>query len=133
MNRIAKYLGCDRALLYLLSNETYIGTYLWGQRGRRRNPRRYNHVTDEGCAYILNHHEPIVPDDLFQRVQARLKENQFGSKGGRTNYGTLTLSGLLVCEGCNRNPTPAEFTEAQVDPARLRLRLPLRQLPPANR
>ncbi len=74
----------DRGSLYaLLSNPIYIGKV------------RHRDLAHPG------EHEPIVADDVFQRVQAALRRNGCAGGGGtvRNRYGAL-LRGLLICKHC---------------------------------
>jgi site-specific DNA recombinase len=80
----------DKSSLFaLLTNITYIGKV------------RYKEEVHPG------EHEGIVPQDLFERVQATLKRN--GRTGGaevRNKYGAL-LRGILTCATCQRAMTHA--------------------------
>lgn len=75
----------DKSSLYaLLTNPLYMG--------------KVKHKSD----LFPGEHEPIVPPDVFQAVQAQLQKN--GRTGGvevRNRYGAL-LKGLLFCKGCQR-------------------------------
>ena len=75
------------AVYKLLSNATYIGKI------------RYKEETHEG------EHEPIVPHDVFGRVQTQLKANgQSGGTGVRNKHNAL-LKGLIWCQACGRPMT----------------------------
>jgi len=73
----------DKGSLYhLLTNVTYVGQI------------RYKNEIHKG------EHAAIVPEDIFQRVQAVLQRNRRNSGAlARTRYGAL-LTGLLHCRPC---------------------------------
>jgi DNA invertase Pin-like site-specific DNA recombinase len=97
----------------LLHNRRYCGDWTWGvhpqgkrhrygqtglekatrgKRGPRRNPAT-------SWIVLLNTHEPLVDRDQFERVQARLADNQkqvTPHPGG----GSFALNRLLVCTHC---------------------------------
>lgn len=80
------------SLWHLLTNVTYIGKVT------------YKDEVHEG------EHEPIVADDLWQRVQVKLQRN--GRTGGgmvRNKFGAL-LKGLLHCVPCGCAMTPTHAT-----------------------
>ncbi|MCK6486606.1 MAG: recombinase family protein [Phycisphaerae bacterium] len=58
-------------------------------------------VTHKNEVYA-GEHEPIVPEDVFQRAQQQLLRNgRNGAAEGRNRHGAL-LRGLLYCKVCNR-------------------------------
>ena len=77
---------------HLLTNVTYIGKV------------KYKDEIHEG------EHQAIVPDEIWQRVQAKLRHN--GRSGGgmvRNKFGAL-LKGLLHCVPCDCAMTPTHST-----------------------
>jgi site-specific DNA recombinase len=80
------------SLWHLLTNVTYIGKV------------KYKDEIHDG------EHQAIVPDDVWQRVQAKLRHN--GRSGGgmvRNNFGAL-LKGLLHCVPCDCAMSPTHST-----------------------
>ncbi len=75
----------DKCRLYnVLTNVLYVGK-----------------VQHKGDVYA-GEHEPIVPDDLFARVQQQLQRNgRNGTVEHRNRHGAL-LRGLLYCKACGR-------------------------------
>jgi DNA invertase Pin-like site-specific DNA recombinase len=102
----------------LLSNRRYVGDWTWGvhpqgkrhryaggdlQAGRRKKgvPRR---ATQQDWIILPDAHEPLVDRALFERVQARLKNNRKATNpapGG----GDFVLSKLMVCGHCGASMT----------------------------
>ena len=77
---------------HLLTNVTYIGKV------------KYKDEVHDG------EHEAIIGDDLWQRVQAKLRRNgRTGGKMVRNKFGAL-LKGLLHCSPCGCAMTPTHAT-----------------------
>ncbi len=74
----------------MLQNEFYIGK-----------------VTHKGEVYE-GQHEPIVPMELWNQVQAIIKTNQVtGSRSRKQNLHTFLLQGLVKCGWCKSYMTPS--------------------------
>jgi DNA invertase Pin-like site-specific DNA recombinase len=71
------------SLAYLLKNRTYLGE------------------TGYGGSWFAGEHEPILERDLFERVQALMKDNTIVRIGRRHRIGAL-LSGLIFDDRGNR-------------------------------
>lgn len=87
----------------ILTNVFYVGKY------------RYN-VTQQGSGYKARneaewitfdeHHEPIIDDVLFNRIQFLLKRNRRGDTTGSATYTKKNIhlfAGLLRCGSCGAN------------------------------
>jgi hypothetical protein len=98
----------------LLRNRKYVGDWVWGvqamgKRHRhggngtltttRRGGQRYERVPPEGWVIRPDSHEPLIDRDLFERVQARLKENRLRTTP-HLNGGTFVMTRLLICGHC---------------------------------
>lgn len=87
-------------ILRILSDEQYLGTYIMGKRtvldvgcGRTR-------VKDENEWYkIPNHHEAIISQELFDKVQATRQRKVYNGKTAHT----YPLKGKIVCGNCNHH------------------------------
>lgn len=80
----------------MLTNKAYIGVYKWG-----------NHETVDGMPQL-------VPDELFEKVAARLESNRHTGKGaarlGNTDVPDCRLTGYFVAcaaEPCREHRGPA--------------------------
>jgi site-specific DNA recombinase len=100
----------------MLRNEKYKGVWTWNRTGYRRNPltgklRRYDKPQNEWDVKEFPEFR-IVPEELWNRVQARLAEvrktwpggKRHGFQGARGNavsvYPQELLSGAMVCGVC---------------------------------
>lgn len=102
----------------ILSNELYVGRYVWNRSRWVRDPdtgkrKRLVRPKDEWVIVDLPHLR-IVDDELWKQVQARQREQRKGSKTirralhgrARTGAGPKYLfSGLLKCGACGANYT----------------------------
>lgn len=87
-------------IIRILSDEQYLGTYIMGKRtvldvgcGRTR-------VKDESEWYkIPNHHEAIISQELFNKVQATRRRATYK---GKTSH-TYPLKGKVICGCCNHH------------------------------
>ena len=74
----------------MLQNEFYIGK-----------------ITHKGRVYE-GQHEPIIPMELWHKVQAIIKTNRVtGSRGRKQNLHTFLLQGLVKCGWCKSYMTPS--------------------------
>ncbi len=86
-----------------------------------RNPLYVGKVPHNGAVYN-GEHEAIVEDDLFRRVQARLKlAGERGGAGVKNSTGAL-LGGLVRCKGCGCAMSPSSASKKKPDGTRTRYR-----------
>lgn len=86
-----------------------------------RNPLYVGKVPHNGAVYD-GEHEAIVEDDLFRRVQARLKlAGERGGAGVKNSTGAL-LGGLVRCKGCGCAMSPSSASKKKPDGKRTRYR-----------
>jgi site-specific DNA recombinase len=80
------------AIWYILKNLTYLGMVPHGINDRSPfKPKAELHWTE-------GKHQPLVDQDTFDRVQARLTDNKSRQKGGPA--AKYLFSGLVSCGGC---------------------------------
>jgi site-specific DNA recombinase len=81
-NRNGKKWG-RRVALYMLRNPVYVGKVRWHE------------VLHEGT------HEPLIPDDLFEKAQEVLRERNEDLKGRQMRHGKdRLLTGVIKCAKC---------------------------------
>jgi len=86
-----------------------------------RNPLYVGKVPHNGAVYD-GEHEAIVEDDLFRRVQARLKlAGERGGAGVKNSTGAL-LGGLVRCKVCGCAMSPSSASKKKPDGTRTRYR-----------
>ncbi len=101
----------------MLTNEKYVGTWIWNRTENRRDPRtgkRRQHEKPK-ADWIVKQHDDlrIVPESLWKAVQARKEETREtwpGGKGKRgfvgqraskeKHYPTHLLAGAMTCDSC---------------------------------
>jgi DNA invertase Pin-like site-specific DNA recombinase len=101
----------------MLTNEKYIGTWIWNRTENRRDPRtgRKRQHQKPKTEWIVKQHDDlqIIPGDLWKTVQARKDETREtwpGGKGKRgfvgqkaskeKHYPTHLLAGSMTCGSC---------------------------------
>ncbi len=84
-------------VLKILKNPIYAGRAYWGKRERRNGLVVSKKDVSE---HILIPVEPIISEELFQRVQRQLQKNQIISP--RNTKQTYLLQHLLWCRVCNK-------------------------------
>lgn len=85
----------------ILQNDKYVGTQTYGKKEWYKDGQGKLSVKDRSPEDWLQYkdaHEPIITEDDFNKVQAKLKANRTVPKGKRTT--THTLSGLVKCGKC---------------------------------
>lgn len=84
----------------MLANQTYLGPVIWGRRPHDKHERQEVKVRPQsewfGCE---NAHEPLITQEVFNRVQARLAENRKRTRSAASDY---VLSGLVRCTHCGQ-------------------------------
>lgn len=103
----------------ILNNTKYMGKWIWNKTETRRDPRtgRRKSFPKAESEWIVNEDESlrIIPQDLWDKVQERLKEVRRTWPGGKgrpgfceqrggrmRHYPTHLLSGLMVCDKCGK-------------------------------
>lgn len=91
---------CHQTVAKMLANPTYLGPVIWGRRPHDKVERKEVKVRPESEWYgCEDAHEPLITQDVFDRVQARLAENKARTRGAASDY---VLSGLVRCTHCGR-------------------------------
>lgn len=85
-----------QAVLVVLRNEIYTGTFIWGTR-----PQGNLAPSDLPAIRVENAHEALVTPEDFARVQAGIVMRRRESIHPRTASGPYLLSGLLTCGLCS--------------------------------
>ncbi|MGH2351032.1 MAG: recombinase family protein, partial [Chloroflexota bacterium] len=99
-----------QAIHAVLSNPTYAGAYVYGQRGRDRDappglggpgPRR-RYAVDQVDVLLRDHHPGYIAWERYLAVRAALRDNsgQFQPRRGAPRRGGGLLQGLVVCGRC---------------------------------
>ncbi len=92
-------LWCECSIRAMLNNIIYIGhlPMLQGSTVSYKNHKRYNKDKSEWCI-TYNNHEPIISQELWNKVQERQKSV---AQGRKTKTGFIhPLSGFLICADC---------------------------------
>ena len=101
----------------ILINEKYNGRWIWNRTGTRRDPKtgRSRHFLKPETEWVITNDEAlrIVPQDVWDLVQARLKEVRKSWPGGKgkkgfqeqhgsaiVHYPNHLLSGSMICGEC---------------------------------
>ena len=102
---------CPTGIREMLYNERYVGRVVWNRSKFLKAPGTNRRVARQRPESEWHRHDApelrIVPDELWQRVQDRLKWLRESYKGGRSN-GLLSrnatskylFSGMLICAEC---------------------------------
>lgn len=92
-------LWCGVSIRFMLNNIMYIGHLPMLQEttvSYKNHKRQAKDRSDWGITY--NNHEPIIPQELWDRVQERQK---YMAQGRKTRSGYIhPLSGFLICADC---------------------------------
>ena len=99
------------ALLSLLKNPIYAGTYAYGrtkatvriEKGRKRIGRKKNHKREEWSVLITDHHQGYISWDVYKSNQELIAHNANGMGDmvrGSVKRGGALLSGMLRCGHC---------------------------------
>ena len=90
----------NRWVDYILHNPVYIGKLRWSTDGKRPVARR---KFDDDCIMLVDgNHEPIISLELFEKVQARLKEEKqkYGRYAKKGQPVMIMSKGLIRCSSC---------------------------------
>jgi DNA invertase Pin-like site-specific DNA recombinase len=90
----------NRFIEFMLNNPLYIGRLRWSQNGVRAVSKR--DYFNENIIIIDGHHEAIIPMELWEKVQARLRsERQTYAKHAKKGQPIPhMLKGLVRCSDC---------------------------------
>jgi hypothetical protein len=84
----------------MLANQTYLGHVIWCRRPHDKHERKEIKVRPESEWVVReNAHEPLVTQEVFDQVQARLSENKARTRSAASDY---VLTGLVRCTYCGR-------------------------------
>jgi len=94
------------SLWRILHNDAYIGTLVYNRENRHRRHGKHKYNAKDKWVMVEDAHEPIVPVELWEGVQARTKQafvgGRFLTRGNRPESSYL-LSGLIKCGNCGTN------------------------------
>jgi DNA invertase Pin-like site-specific DNA recombinase len=82
----------------ILRNETYIGWTVFNKRDKKTMGRQFK-PKDEWII-IRNTHEPIINEELFDKVQKSIEERQPKNTPAQVTASHYLLSGLIRCGRC---------------------------------
>lgn len=88
----------------ILENEKYCGNYFWNKRSGKdfRGMRNSHKLKDENeCYHVVGGVPAIVTEDLFNKVQDRLRDNKskIRNHNGKNFY---PMNGKVVCSKCGK-------------------------------
>jgi len=83
----------------ILRNETYIGWTVFNKRDKKTVGRQFK--PKEEWIVIKNTHEPIISEELFNRVQKLIEERQPKNTPAQVTASKYLLSGLMRCGKCS--------------------------------
>ena len=88
-----------RNIDYILANPTYTGK-LWKNKSGKRS-FDLTRSTSEDLIIVEGKHEPIIPEDLFEKAQKKRAETkQLFTKYSRPGPSEFMLRGLVKCDSC---------------------------------
>ncbi len=90
----------NRCIEYMLRNPVYCGKIRWSIDGKAASTRHYN---NPNIMVIDGHHEPIISQELFDKVQEKLdrQKQMYGKYQRREQPVGYMLKGLVRCSNCN--------------------------------
>ena len=91
----------------ILKNKVYLGKLVWNKhhydtRTKTKSGKGYRYIKNPASSLIEvgGVHEPIIDENKFNRVQAKLKANKKGSGVPKFKNNIYYLSGVLYCAEC---------------------------------
>jgi hypothetical protein len=90
----------NRWIEYVLNNPCYTGKLRWSMEGVRAVSKR--DYDNQNVMIIDGHHEPLIPIELWERVQKRLAEQKktYPAYSRRDQPIEYMLKGLVRCSNC---------------------------------
>lgn len=90
----------NRCIEYILRNPVYTGKIRWSLNGRAASTRHYD---SPNIMVVDGHHEPIISQEIFDKVQSKLDEQKrmYGKYQRREQPIEYMLKGLVRCSACN--------------------------------
>ena len=90
----------NRFIEYMLNNPTYIGMIRWSLDGIRAVSKRDYH--NENIMIVPGKHEPIITAELWEAVQARIREQKakYTKHARKEQPIEYMLKGLVRCSSC---------------------------------
>ena len=89
-------------IIKILKNEKYVGDLVQKKTitaDYLTHAKKYNHGEEEMIC-ILNHHEPIIDRELWNRVQEELKRRNLRGECGKGHANRYVFSGKIKCGVC---------------------------------
>jgi len=83
----------------VLRNESYIGWTVFNKRDNKTIGRQLKPKSE--WVIVKNTHDPIVQEELFNKVQTLIKKRNPLTQPARVTASTYLLSGLIKCGKCN--------------------------------
>lgn len=108
-----KYIWAHGAIIKILSNENYTGTYCFNMTERPRVGARVGRLKPpEQWERVPNNHPAIVSTEDFQKLREMMKKKKkfTTSNNRRPNRSKSPLQGVIYCEDCGHL---LEFTASQ--------------------
>jgi site-specific DNA recombinase len=88
----------ENDIYHVLKNEAYTGTLIWNRQHKSQGRSRPKDPKD--IIRIENNHPAVISREMFEKVQALLKERSPEMTHPRTINSDYLLSGLLHCGKC---------------------------------
>ena len=90
----------NRCIEYILRNPVYTGKIRWSLNGRAASTRHYD---SPNIMVVDGHHEPIISQEIFDKVQIKLDEQKrmYGKYQRREQPIEYMLKGLVRCSACD--------------------------------
>ncbi|MFH1504947.1 MAG: recombinase family protein [Candidatus Omnitrophota bacterium] len=85
-------------LANILRNETYIGWTVFNKRDKKTFGKQFKPKSE--WIIIKNTHEPIISEDLFNKVQKLIEQRQPKNQPAQVTASQYLLSGLIRCGKC---------------------------------
>lgn len=94
----------NRTVEYILTNPTYIGKLRRSRNGQDKSDRF--HRSKDNTLIVDGRHEPLITDDIFERVQEKISENKkLYTPYSRQAPVEFMLKGMVRCDNCGATLT----------------------------